>query len=369
VVPAVVLGLSLAAYQIALLADIAGPGTAQWLADGWGRMLSALLAPGALPTRLPQLVSAVLGIVVVAVLVAAWRAQRALPARRDQRGGPWWAVLATPFSGEAMADYFIGGLWDLLRGGANVTRPARTDLSRRYAELLADNLGQPGFRELLIVAHDLDARHDVVFALLPRFAPAVFCVDPRGRTAGRRRRSIWRAPRDVLLDARRRRAVDPGGHGPRPSASRQRATGAAGRTGSPIGPAACCGCSRRRPGGRAAGHHVAAARTRAGRTALRHVASIHARGSANTSRRRKPRRFAMHSRSPGMVRRDFRRASGTIRPPRWCRRRVRCAVRSLAIGEELVDRGYEDAYRQFVDPIVGASGDEMARNATLTSGE
>jgi hypothetical protein len=36
---------------------------------------------------------------------------------------------------------------------------------------------------------------------------------------------------------------------------------------------------------------------------------------------------------------------------------------------ELVDRGYEDAYRQFVDPIVGASGDEMARNATLTSGE
>jgi hypothetical protein len=37
----------LLAYQIALLADIAGPGTAQWLADGWGRMLSALLAPGA----------------------------------------------------------------------------------------------------------------------------------------------------------------------------------------------------------------------------------------------------------------------------------------------------------------------------------
>ena len=36
---------------------------------------------------------------------------------------------------------------------------------------------------------------------------------------------------------------------------------------------------------------------------------------------------------------------------------------------ELVDRGYEDAYRQFVDPIVGASGDEMARNATLTSGD
>ena len=27
---------------------------------------------------------------------------------------------------------------------------------------------------------------------------------------------------------------------------------------------------------------------------------------------------------------------------------------------ELVDRGYEDAYRQFIDPVVGASGEQMA---------
>ena len=33
-------------------------------------------------------------------------------------------------------------------------------------ELLAENLGQPGFRELMIVATDLDARGDVVAALL-----------------------------------------------------------------------------------------------------------------------------------------------------------------------------------------------------------
>jgi hypothetical protein len=26
---------------------------------------------------------------------------------------------------------------------------------------------------------------------------------------------------------------------------------------------------------------------------------------------------------------------------------------------ELVDRGYEDAYRQFIDPVVGASGERM----------
>ena len=26
---------------------------------------------------------------------------------------------------------------------------------------------------------------------------------------------------------------------------------------------------------------------------------------------------------------------------------------------ELVDRGYEDAYRQFIEPVVGASGDRI----------
>jgi hypothetical protein len=39
-------------------------------------------------------------------------------------------------------------------------------LSRRFGELLAENLGQPGFRELLLVVHDLDARRDLVFGLL-----------------------------------------------------------------------------------------------------------------------------------------------------------------------------------------------------------
>ena len=31
---------------------------------------------------------------------------------------------------------------------------------------------------------------------------------------------------------------------------------------------------------------------------------------------------------------------------------------------ELVDRGYEDAYRQFIEPIVGASGEQLTRSDT-----
>jgi hypothetical protein len=39
-------------------------------------------------------------------------------------------------------------------------------LGRRYTELLAENLGQPGFRELLIAVHDIDAGRDLIFALV-----------------------------------------------------------------------------------------------------------------------------------------------------------------------------------------------------------
>ena len=29
--------------------------------------------------------------------------------------------------------------------------------------------------------------------------------------------------------------------------------------------------------------------------------------------------------------------------------------------DELMERGYEDAYRQFIEPVVGASGDRMTQ--------
>ena len=47
-----------------------------------------------------------------------------------------------------------------------VARPTPASVGRRYAEVLAESVGQPGFRELMIVATDLDSRRDVVAALL-----------------------------------------------------------------------------------------------------------------------------------------------------------------------------------------------------------
>jgi len=54
----------------------------------------------------------------------------------------------------------------LIRGGAHMARPGGAALGRRYSDVLAENLGQPGFREVMLIVTDLDARRDVVGALL-----------------------------------------------------------------------------------------------------------------------------------------------------------------------------------------------------------
>jgi hypothetical protein len=364
-IPPLVLGLAAAVYQVAILSEIGGAGTAQWLTQTWGQVLASMFAPTALPTRLPQLVAAVLAIVIVSLLVAAVRARRRLPARRDQRGGAWWTLLATPMAAETTAQFFIGGLWDLLRGGANVRRPSSADLSRRYAELLAENLGQPGFRELLLVAHDVDARHDVVFALLEPEARRTF-FSRKPAPALERRSSeavdLAGASRDVLLDALAGALAIPG-----------------------VTDAPFIGFARESYW-RGETHRLSD-RPASLLRLLEEVAHAGARqvivvtaaaGDAGphelTTRRVHPRARLgeyLSSAEAASVRDAIRTAAPwfdqlfVIRP-------AHNPVSALDSGGaydgqsdrwqtvgELVDRGYEDAYRQFIDPVVGASGDEL----------
>ena len=98
------------------------------------------------------------------------RGEAGAPARqlRHRRpacsGGP----LATARADVAL----VGGALEPDSRRRAVAPPPAAELGRRYVELLAENLGQPGFRELLVAVHDMDARRDVVFALL---APARSC--------------------------------------------------------------------------------------------------------------------------------------------------------------------------------------------------
>jgi hypothetical protein len=97
-----------------------------------------------------------------------------------------------PLSAGPGIEHCWGVMWDLVRGAARVKAPSRVELARRYAELLVENIGQPGFRELFITVHDLDARRDLVFALV----------------SDTRRRDLIRRPTSQAADARRGEVFD-----------------------------------------------------------------------------------------------------------------------------------------------------------------
>jgi hypothetical protein len=93
---------------------------------------------------------------------------------RRPHGAPWWQALGSPLDARPVVRWALDGFWNVMKGATRIARPEAVDLGRRYAELLGDNLTQPGYRELLIAAHDLESRRDLIFALLredarPRF--------------------------------------------------------------------------------------------------------------------------------------------------------------------------------------------------------
>jgi hypothetical protein len=93
---------------------------------------------------------------------------------RRPRGALWWQALGAPLDARPVVRWALDGFWNVMKGATRIARPDAVDLGRRYAELLGDNLTQPGYRELLIAAHDLESRRDLIFALLredarPRF--------------------------------------------------------------------------------------------------------------------------------------------------------------------------------------------------------
>ncbi|MSO84104.1 MAG: hypothetical protein EXQ53_12555 [Acidobacteria bacterium] len=108
----------------------------------------------------------VVGVLLLVLAVGVAIAERRAPARRKAAGAWWWRLLGAPLDGDAAREAFAGSLWQLIRGAASLARPSASAIGRRYADVLTENLGQPGFRELMIVATDLDGRRDVVGALL-----------------------------------------------------------------------------------------------------------------------------------------------------------------------------------------------------------
>ena len=167
-VPLLVLATGLVAYPLSFLVQMINVDAGFRLATAYADTMRYAFSPPALPTVIPRLVTLCL---VIACVILALTAVRSKPdivhgkANRDR--GRWWArMIGAPWSVEPGLRHFRASLWHLFRGPATAKEPSPAELSRRYTELLFENLGQPGFRELIIAAFDLETRGDLLFAAI-----------------------------------------------------------------------------------------------------------------------------------------------------------------------------------------------------------
>jgi hypothetical protein len=301
------------------------------------------------------------GAIVVSLVMHLARAR----ASRRARGGLLWRLIGSPLSPAQTREAFASQLWTLIRGAAPLQQPRDAELARRYVELLTDNLGQPGFRELLLVVHDLDARQDLIAAFLAEQHRARFFGRLLGATSAARAAEVLDlsgVARDHALDvlaaslalpvATEPHLVHFKAEGPwrgethrlcdRPGSLTRvmEEVAAAGAeqvillTATPRAARPHEMIARRGDVRGHAGEQLAAFEA----AALRDVLELFAGRFAGL--------YVIRPEHNPVGPFDF---EGTYDER---------SDRKYTVAE-LVDRGYEDAYRQFIDPVVGASGERI----------
>jgi hypothetical protein len=162
--PLLLLAGALVVWPVAMAAGLLGLDASRTLAQGYAEVVAWAFAPDHVPSWVARLMVVVGGLLAVALGAGATVA--ALRAPRRQQGNVAWRLLGAPVESAGFAAMAAGTLWDLMRGGATVARPSAADLSQRATELLASSVNQPGHRDVLITVHDLDARRDLIFGLI-----------------------------------------------------------------------------------------------------------------------------------------------------------------------------------------------------------
>lgn len=142
------------------------PTAPAWLMDVYERLFRLLFSPPILPTIMPRAVVLALIVVVSVLAVAALQAAARDRSRRGFTGAFWWRLVGAPLTAQEPGGLLMGTLWRLVRGASGAEMPDADDVGRRYADVLGENLAQPGFREVLVAVHDVDARRDLVGALV-----------------------------------------------------------------------------------------------------------------------------------------------------------------------------------------------------------
>lgn len=160
------------ASQVAALLSM--PNAPAWLMGIYERLFAFLFSPPILPTIMPRAVVLALLLVAAVLVAAAFRAAAREQSRRGFSGAFWWRLVGAPLGPEEPGDTLTSALWKLVRGASGAQMPDTSEVGRRYADVLAENLGQPGFREVLVAVHDIDARRDLVGALVAESRRARF---------------------------------------------------------------------------------------------------------------------------------------------------------------------------------------------------
>ncbi|MEQ1896272.1 MAG: patatin-like phospholipase family protein [Vicinamibacterales bacterium] len=171
--PVLLLLVAVVVYPVGFLLEMLGSGAGGALVGAYSAWLTSAFAGPHLPTYVPRAAMIVGAAIVLALGVGTAVARAGAPARREVRGGWWWALAAVPLDAADIRRAFVDTLWGLIRGAAAAERPDARTIGKRYGEVLAESLGQPGVCELMLVVSDVDARHDVVAAFLkdPHRAP------------------------------------------------------------------------------------------------------------------------------------------------------------------------------------------------------
>jgi hypothetical protein len=141
-------------FPLVLVADLAVPGLpAQVLSNPWSM-------PGAL--RDPYVAALAVPVFLLSVSATVYAAAVGVRLRRRYAEAFESAIDPAPAT-TRLRD----ALWDVCRGQVTATRPGSdTELGQKFVGVLAENLGQPGFRELVVRATDLDSGEVLPFALL-----------------------------------------------------------------------------------------------------------------------------------------------------------------------------------------------------------
>jgi predicted acylesterase/phospholipase RssA len=352
-----------AIYPVALGLGMAGLEAGTTIAERLLAAMGAAFGPGALPTWIPRATLALAAIGLLVLVLGALAERRTQRERRTAAAPALWGLLGAPIDGTGAVRASTNALWAILKGGAALRAPDARDLGRRYAELLADNLGHPGFRELLIVAHDLDARRDVVFGLVKEpYRRALFAAVTAPSARRAEAHDLAGIARDHVVDALAAALALPGLCPPRLIAfaadtfwrgeSHRMAdrTAALGRL---LEEVAAAGAEQvivvsaapepplphglRPTRGDALGQaaeQLASGETAALADALRHL---------------------QHRFQGTYV---IRPAHNPVRPLDLGGAYDEASDRTQSL-DELVERGYEDAYRQFIEPVLGESGERI----------